>query len=129
MAWYLIQDAIRLETAQRQASLEPRRSAAATNSVVRLEQLPITVLCRPGIWEWRLDTPLASSVLLEGSEADLDRVDLTTLRVFVDGSVMAQPGEYAMPVRVYLPGDLRIRTATDPALVRVMFKPAVKGGL
>jgi hypothetical protein len=128
MAWYLIQDAIRLEAAQRKASFEPRHPAAATNSAVRLERLPVTVLSRPGVWDWRLDPPVVASVWIEGSDADLNRLELTTVRVFVDGSVITQPGEYAMPVRVYLSGDVKLKTATDPALVRVTFKPAVKGG-
>jgi hypothetical protein len=125
MAWYLIQDAIRLEG---KATIAPQPREASTNSVVHLEALPVTVLARPGTWNWRVDPPVVASVWLEGSREDLNRVELTTVRAFVDGSVIQQPGEYVMPVRVFLPGDVRLKTATDPALIRVSFKPAEKGG-
>lgn len=127
MSWYLIQDAIRIEDSQRKTPFVPRPTTASTNSVVRLENLPVTVLSKPGLWEWRLDPPVVSSVWLEGVDSDLHRVNVSAIRVFVDGSVIAQPGDYAMPVRVYLPSDLGVRAVTDPALVRLTIKPALKG--
>lgn len=127
MSWYLIQDAIRIENSQRKAPFVSRPATASTNSVVRLVNLPVTVLSKPGLWEWRLDPQVVSSVWLEGDESDLHRVDVSTVRVFVDGSVIAQPGDYAMPVRVYLPSDLGVKAVTDPALVRLTIKPALKG--
>ncbi len=127
MTWYLIQDAIRIETAQRKATIEPRRPVAATNSVKRLERLPIVVLGRPGAWEWRVEPAVVATVWLEGSAADFDRVDLTSVRVFVDGTVIMQAGDISMPVRVFLPGDVRLKTVTDPERVRVSFKPVAKG--
>lgn len=128
MSWYLIQDAIRLESAQRKATFEPPASRVSTNSVLHLENVPITVLTRPGPWDWGLDTRLVKSVWIEGTAEALNRIEISTVRAFVDGSVIQQPGEYAMPVRVYLPLDSQVKAATDPALVRVSVKPALKGG-
>lgn len=123
MSWYLIQDAIRLEGA---AVRRTARAPVVTNSVMRLENVPVSVLVRPGAWDWRLEPP-AVSVLLEGADDDLNRLDLTTVRAFVDGSAVSREGEYAMHVRVYAPGEARLKSAADPALVRVSFRPVVKG--
>jgi hypothetical protein len=86
------------------------------------------VLTRPGASDWSLDTPMAKSIWIEGAAEALNRIEISTVRAFVDGSVIQQAGEYAMPVRVYLPLDLQLKAATDPALVRVAVKPALKGG-
>ncbi len=129
MAWYLIQDAIRIESAQRKATREPKAQKGVATSVLHLQNQPILVLSRPGVWEWFLDPPMAASVWIEGPASELDRVEVAAVRLFVDGSVITHPGEYAMlPVRVHLPADLRLKVETDPVLVRVAVKPALKGG-
>jgi hypothetical protein len=129
MSWYLIQDASRIESAQRKATLETKPRKGAALSVLHLQNLPILVLSRPGVWEWFLDPPVAASVWIEGTVAELDRVEIGAVRLFVDGSVITHPGEFAMlPVRVYLPAELRVKVETDPVLVRVAVKPALKGG-
>jgi hypothetical protein len=129
MSWYLIQDAIRIESAQRKATLEPKPQKGATTSVLHLQNQPVLVLSRPGVWEWFLDPPVAASVWIEGTDVELKQLEIGTVRLFVDGSVITHPGEYAMlPVRVYLPADLRLKVETDPVLVRVAVKPALKGG-
>jgi hypothetical protein len=129
MSWYLIQDAIRIESAQRKATLAPRPQKGATTSVLHLQNQPILALSRPGVWEWFLDPPVAASVWIEGTDEELSHLEIGTVRLFVDGSVITHPGEYAMlPVRVYLPADMRLKVETDPVLVRVAVKPALKGG-
>ncbi len=130
MSWYLIQDAIRIESAQRKATLAPMlRKGGTTSSVMHLQDQPILVLSRPGAWEWFLEPQVAASVWIEGTDAELERLEIGTVRLFVDGSVITHPGEQAMlPIRVYLPADLRLKVETDPVLVRVAVKPAVKGG-
>lgn len=129
MSWYLIQDAIRIESAQRKATLDSKPHKNLATSVLHLQNQPILVLSRPGVWEWFLDPPVAASVWIEGKDAELERVEVGSVRLFVDGSVITHPGEYAMlPVRVYLPAELRLKVETDPVLVRVAVKPAVKGG-
>ena len=129
MAWYLIQDAIRIESAQRhQVAFESMPAKPAVSAVILLPPLPIMVLSRPGVWEWHVDPP-AAAVWLEGPSTELDRLEKSAVRLFVDGTVISQPGEYAMlPVKVHLPPDVRLKAETDPVLVRVALKPALKGG-
>lgn len=128
MSWYLIQDAIRVESAQRKATLEARPHKATAAAVLHLERLPITALSRPGAWDWQIE-PAVASVWLEGPAAELARLEKSSVRLFVDGTLITPAGECVMlPVKVHLPAEVRLKTESDPVLVRVAVRPALKGG-
>ncbi len=128
MAWYLIQDAIRIESVQLQASLDSKPVKASPVSVLRLDRLPVSVLAPPGAWECQV-SPAFASVWLEGATAELDRIEKSGLRLFVDGVVIAHAGESVMlPVKAHLPAEVRVKAQVEPMLVEVSVKPSLKGG-
>ena len=128
MAWYLIQDAIRIESVGRESTREAKPGKVSPVSVLRLDRLPVTVLTPPGAWEWQV-SPAHATVWLEGPANELDRIEKSALRLFVDGVVIAHAGESVMlPVKTHLPAEARVKVQAEPMLVEVSVKPAVKGG-
>ncbi len=128
MAWYLIQDAIRVDTVRRQAAAEPRLDPPAGLATRRLDRLPIHVLAPPGARDWRV-APATASVWLEGHPADVARVDRSGVRLFVDGALLTDSaGESVMlPVRTHVTPDARVKAQAEPMLVEVSVRPPEKG--
>jgi len=127
MAWYLIQDAIRIESVRRQSTLEPKPGKPVSMSVLRLDRLPVTVLGPTGAWEWKV-SPAFATVWMEGTEAALERIEKSAVRLFVDGVVMAQDGETALlPVKAHLPAEVRVKVQMEPMRVEVSVKAVGKG--
>jgi len=151
MAWYLIQDAIRVDTVRRQAAAEPRLDPPAGLATRRLDRLPIHVLAPPGARDWRVAPATASvwleghpadvarvdrsgvrptaSVWLEGHPADVARVDRSGVRLFVDGALLTDSaGESVMlPVRTHVTPDARVKAQAEPMLVEVSVRHPEKG--
>jgi len=128
MAWYLIQDAIRVDTVRRQAAAEPRLDPPAGLATRRLDRLPIHVLAPPGARDWRV-APATASVWLEGHPADVARVDRSGVRLFVDGALLTDSaGESVMlPVRTHVTPDARVKAQAEPMLVEVSVRHPEKG--
>jgi len=128
MAWYLIQDAIRVDTVRRQAAAEPRPDPPAGLATRRLDRLPIHVLAPPGARDWRV-APATASVWLEGHPADVARVDRSGVRLFVDGALLTDSaGESVMlPVRTHVTPDARVKAQAEPMLVEVSVRHPEKG--
>jgi hypothetical protein len=119
VSWLLIQDAIRVEKAARDAFGGKTGSAKPgpdSLTAIRLSNVPILVL-GSGQGQWRVDPPQGVAII-EGDPEEMKQIELRGLRLFVDVSGLSKPGRYEVPVRLYLPGFPALLSArTDPERV------------
>ena len=86
--------------------------------------MPVNPLLPAGA---RFDVGVAPSnvtVLVYGRTESVDRVPEGSVRVFVDCTGIAAPGEYDLPASVYLPLDEDVETEADPGTVHVTVRAA-----